>query len=335
MGAPACHITAIASDAISGMYRFTIPIRAIIDRGAATGNVYVGSAQALEVTPGSPLLLQRHMMLPPHIIALAKQHGCRLVHDFDDLLWAIPADNPNSANFTPELQAAMDVQLAAADAVTASTEPLAEALRLRGCHSVTVLPNALDRRDWTVQPKRAERAKPRIGWYGQRAVHIGDLALIDGLVRALVDEADFIFFGDVPSALADVAARVQTIAPVPLPFFAPMLAALDLDLMLAPLASNAFNECKSNLRLLQAGMLAYPVVGSNVEPHRTLPITRVANSPAAWLAAVRERIAQPAALRREGETLRAAVYAGYLIDDWADRYLETWQLAAAPTPVLA
>lgn len=333
-GVPDCHITAIASDAISGMYRFTIPIRAIVERGVATGNIYLGASQQLEVTPGSPLLLQRHITLPPHVIALAKQHGCRLVHDFDDLLWAIPADNPNAATFTPELLAAMDAQLAAADTVTASTEPLADALRRRGCDSVTVLPNALDPRDWTSQPQRAEREKPRIGWYGQQAVHIGDLALVDGLVRALIDDVDFVFFGDLPGTLADLAGRVQTVAAVPLPFFAPVLAALDLDLMLAPLASNEFNECKSNLRLLQAGMLAYPVVGSDVEPHRTLPITRVADAPAAWLAAVRERIAEPAALRREGEALRAAVHADYLIEDWAERYLEHWQLPA-PTPVHA
>jgi glycosyltransferase involved in cell wall biosynthesis len=305
------------------MYRFTIPIRALIHRGAATGNVYIGTTHQMEIAPRSPVLLQRQLGLPAAVITALKMHGCRIVHDLDDLLWAIPDDNPNALSFTSEMLATMDGQLAAADVVTVSTEPLAEALRTRGYEPV-VLPNVLDPLDWTVQPRRAVRSKPRIGWYGQRSVHRADLALIEALVRAVIDEADFVFLGDVPNELADLASRVRSFSAVPLPLFPAMLAALDLDLMLAPLAANAFNECKSNLRLLQAGMLGYPVVASDIEPHRALPVTRVAQTPAAWIAAVRDRVHDPGALRREGETLRRAVHAGFLVHDWVDRYLDGW-----------
>ena len=71
-------------------------------------------------------------------------HVCLLRnHRFilNEVLWEIPADNPNAAAFTPELIAAMDAQMRAADLVTVSTEPLADAVLRRGCAAVTVLPN--------------------------------------------------------------------------------------------------------------------------------------------------------------------------------------------------
>jgi hypothetical protein len=320
---PKVNLTAFASDVVSGMYRFTIPIRSLIETGMATGNVYVGTAHNLEITPNSPILLQRHLALPTPVVTTLKSKGCRIVQDLDDLLWSIPSDNPNAEVFSPAMLAALNCALESADVVTVSTQPLAEAVRKRGIDPF-VIPNVLDVRDWTVQPRRAPRKRPRVGWYGQRLVHIADLTIIEHAVREMTEEADFVFLGDVPSGLADLRNRVECHPAVPLSLFPTMLAALDLDLMLAPLAQNEFNECKSNLRLLQAGMLGYPVVASDIEPHRTLPVTRVAGSGTAWVAAIRERLHDRSELRLEGESLRDAVHAHYLARDWAPRYLGIW-----------
>ena len=50
---------------------------------------------------------------------------------------------------------------------------------------------------------------------------------------------------------------------VPIERYPRALAALDLDLALAPVEQNLFNECKSNLRLLEYGACGFPVVCSD------------------------------------------------------------------------
>jgi hypothetical protein len=91
------------------------------------------------------------------------------------------------------------------------------------------------------------------------------------------------------------------------------------------------NEIPNNLPVLQAGMLGYPVIATNIEPYRTLPVTRLPNTPLAWISAIRNRIERPAALRREGETLRRAVHANFLVETWTHRYFELWTGTSTPS----
>jgi len=319
----AFHITAIASDAISGRNRFTVALRALVERGLATGNVYLASEQNLELVPSAPILLQRQLTLPPAALAALKSSNCRLVHDIDDLLWAIPAGHPDAARFTLPVVAAMEEQLACADIVTVSTQALAEALRKRG-HDSFVLPNVLDPRDWSTQPKRADRTRPRVGWYANRSFGTTEFALLEQVVLRLINEADFVFLGQPPGALIQVLRGVQCHAAVPPAQFPEMLAALDLDIVLEPLADDAFTECKSNIRLLHAGILGYAVVASDIEPHRSLPVTRLPNNAGAWIEAIRHRIREPVALRDEGELLRSAVHQRFMANDWLETYLALW-----------
>lgn len=327
---PVRHITGVASDAVSGFYRFTIPIRALIEQGAATGNVSIGLAHVPQVPPGAPLLLQGALTLPAAVASAAKKNNCRLIRDFDELPWSLPDDDPNASAISPAPRTRFGRLIACADAVTVSTEPLARAMRERGCDPI-VLPSVVDIRDWTLQPRRTERQRARIGWYGPRASHTGDSTLTEHVVRALIDEMDFIFLGKVPAALTDIAERVEYYLPVPLALFPTLLAALDLDMVLMPLAQNAFNECSSNVPLLQVGMLGYPVIATDIEPHRTLPVTRLPNTPHAWVSAIRNRWEHPAALRREGEELRLAVHAKFLAQTWTSRYLELWTATGKST----
>jgi hypothetical protein len=51
---------------------------------------------------------------------------------------------------------------------------------------------------------------------------------------------------------------------VPIEEYPRKLASLNLDLALAPLEENAFNECKSNLRLLEYGACGFPVIATDI-----------------------------------------------------------------------
>jgi hypothetical protein len=339
--APGRRITALGAYPVCAVYRFELPLRAMIARGWCSAALY-GAAGGLFDYPSiaddftfsaaNPVLTQRHIALDAPTVDLMHANACRFVHDIDDLLWAIPADNPGAAELPPALLAKIDASLRLADLVTASTEPLAAALEARGIPAV-VIPNLLDPADWQIAPRRAERTRLRVGWYGQRDLHVADLTLITRVVSELADAVDFVFYGDVPAGLATRGTRLETYAGTAIELFPAMLAQLDLDVLLAPLARNAFNECKSNLRLLQAGMLGYAVLATDIEPHRTLPVSLIDNSPESWIRALRERIGERDALAAEGERLRAAVSARYLLDDrWAERVYTTWTRCAPPEP---
>lgn len=64
--------------------------------------------------------------------------------------------------------------------------------------------------------------------------------------------------------------------PVPFEHYPQKLSELDLDLALVPLEQNLFNECKSNLRLLELGSCGFPIICTDIEPYRCgLPVHRV------------------------------------------------------------
>jgi glycosyltransferase involved in cell wall biosynthesis len=324
-------IGALRADPISALYRLELPLRAMVQRSWCSATLYDAAASQFSFSSGNPFLTQRFNSLTPATRDLLRAAGCAIVHDLDDLLWAIPSRNVNAALVTADLLAGMDAWLRGADLVTASTEPLAAALERRGIAAV-IVPNLLDPLDWQIAPPRAPRTRLRVGWYGQRSVHVDDLAIIASIVDTLGREVDFVFYGDVPSGLTAAAATPESHRPTAIELFPAMLAALDLDLLLAPLAHGEFNECKSNLRLLQAGMLGYAVIATDIEPHRTLPVALVDNAPAAWIRAIRERIGERAAVAAEGRSLQAAVRARFTLDDaWTERIFTTWTGRAPET----
>jgi len=105
------------------------------------------------------------------------------------------------------------------------------------------------------------------------------------------------------------------------------LAGLNLDLALAPVEDNFFNACKSNLRLLEYGACAFPVICSDVLCYRgNFPVTRVKNRSGDWIAAIREHLAEPDASAQSGNALRNVILDKWLLREenlsaWRDAWL--------------
>jgi GT2 family glycosyltransferase/glycosyltransferase involved in cell wall biosynthesis len=107
-----------------------------------------------------------------------------------------------------------------------------------------------------------------IGW-GGTATHYDDLELIKGVLESIVDEFDFVkigFIGYDPGFFKipenrkifyqwqnEHQAYVNTLA--------------NIDIGLAPLADTVFNCCKSDLKLLEYGILGIPCVASYTGPY--------------------------------------------------------------------
>jgi len=186
------------------------------------------------------------------------------------------------------------------------------------------MPNCLEKAIWDgARPPGLPRRKPRVGWAGAQQ-HLGDLELIYPVVEALADDVDWIFMGMCPDPLRPFVHEFHDFVR-DFERYPAALAQLDLDLALAPLEINAFNEAKSNLRLLEYGFMGWPVVCTDVFPYQVAPVTRLANDPQRWIAAIREQLADPESLHKAGKRLQDWVLSGFMIEDHAASWLDAYR----------
>ena len=100
------------------------------------------------------------------------------------------------------------------------------------------------------------------------------------------------------------------------------MASLDLDIAVAPLEDNLFNQCKSNLRLLEYGAMSWPVVCADVLTYQTNnpPVIRVKPSVPDWLAALNRLIDDEPERLRLGQELHTWVVNNYTLENWAPEW---------------
>ncbi len=236
----------------------------------------------------------------------------------DDLTTAIPNSSDVFDQWSRETRTHMRSCLAQCDRLVVSTEPLAEFAR-HMVDDIRVVPNRVEWARWEgIVSKRRTGRKPRVGWAGAFQ-HAGDLALVEEAIKATCDEVEWVFFGMCPASLAPYIHEHHRW--VNFDDYPAKLASLNLDLAIAPLEENAFNDAKSNLRLLDYGVLGWPVVCSDVTPYQGAPVTRVTNSTDAWVSAIRDHVNNPDAAEKAGDTLREWVLANYILEQHVDEWL--------------
>jgi GT2 family glycosyltransferase len=308
-----------------GEYRIIAPARALFKSGTVHCCETMRLATPAEVARIAPdsIILQRQ--LEWNQIAFIEQikntSRAFRVFELDDLITNLPPRSVHRQAIAPDIGSRLKKALALCHRFVVSTEPLARAYG-RLCEEVVILPNRLEKSRWLgLAPQRRE-GKPRVGWAGGVG-HTGDLAVIAGIVEATAKEVDWIFFGMCPDNLRRHVAEFHQW--VPLHDYAKKLASLDLDLAVAPLEHHPFNEAKSNLKLLEYGILGYPVVCTDITPYQCgLPVTRVANRFQSWVKAVRDMAADRAACREAGERLRQAIIENWLLEDHLDEWQRAW-----------
>jgi GT2 family glycosyltransferase len=312
----------------SGEYRVRAPLRALHEASIADYALMpddevdrVPTLTELERMQSDTLLLH-NTLHDKHLRLLTQAHRFNQafkVFGQDDLIYALPKSNPYAKTNYKDIKQRVYQALSCCDRLIVSTEPLAEAYRAV-ISDIRVIPNYLDYSRWAhFSPQRAMGKKPRIGWAGA-AQHQGDLALIIPVVKALADEVDWIFFGLCPEILRPDLCEYHNM--VAFAHYPAKLASLNLDLAIAPLENNAFNTAKSNLRLLEYGVLGYPVVCSDIYPYQNAPVARVANTTKAWIKAIRERIYDLEAAFKEGDQLKQWVLEDGLLNDHIDEWAQ-------------
>ncbi|NIJ79037.1 GT2 family glycosyltransferase/glycosyltransferase involved in cell wall biosynthesis [Xanthomonas arboricola] len=313
-----------------GHYRVIQPLRALREAGLAEGVLFNGYLEIAELARQDPdvVILQRQVG-EARLDAMRRMKALSRafkVYELDDYLPNLPLKNAHRAQMPKDILKTVRRGLGMVDRFVVSTPALAEAFA--GLHSdIRVAENRLPPHWWESLPERPVRhgGKPRVGWAGG-ASHTGDLELIADVVKELAGEVEWVFMGMYPFALRQ---HIHQFQPgVQIDHYPAALAALDLDLALAPVEQNLFNECKSKLRLLEYGACGYPVIASDVRCYQgSLPVTLVKNRYRDWIGAIREHLADPAATRAKGMALREVVRRDWML---SGSNLDTWRAAWLP-----
>ncbi|MFJ4430038.1 glycosyltransferase [Pseudomonas sp. NPDC089395] len=307
-----------------GHYRVTQPFHELESAGMVVGRLAFETptvVQLARMDPDAIVLQLRHSAgAAADIERMSCFSNARRIFEIDDYVLSAPLKNTHARNKPADIELHLRKSIAQCDRVVVTTHALANALS--DMHrDIRVVPNMLAADLWLgLQSRRGVSSKPRVGWGGGTS-HSGDLEIIADVVRELADEVEWVFFGMCPEKLKPYIHEFHPV--IGLQHYPGKLASLNLDLALAPLEFHIFNDCKSNLRLLEYGACGYPVVCTDTEAYRgNLPCTRVySNSTEEWLAAIRMHLSDPAASYRMGDALREAVLRDYVL---RDRHLQQW-----------
>ncbi|WP_298604258.1 GDP-mannose 4,6-dehydratase [Zoogloea sp.] len=330
------RILAIPVPGGAGEYRLRAPLRVIGQAGLAQTMIceqpQAGMMRILlptEIARTEPDVLILHQPLDDSqsdAIANYARHlpRVRRILTIDDLLTELPRKHPSYKQGYKDGRQRLRRNLSLLHRAVVSTRPLAD-LCAEMIDDVRIMPNCLEWAVWgDAQPLRLPRQKPRVGWAGAQQ-HQGDLELIYPVVEALADEVDWIFMGMCPEPLKPFVHESHGFER-DFRAYPKALARLDLDLAIAPLEIHAFNEAKSNLRLLEYGAMGWPVICTDIHPYQNAPVTRLPNDPQKWISTIREQLAEPAALREAGLALQRWVHEGFILEN----HTASWFAAYGP-----
>src|SRR3990167_8203989 len=313
-----------------GHYRVIQPFMAMQQAGCIEGLLSDGLPQVIDLqryTPDSIILQRQIGDERLEAMRLTRQFSSAFkVYELDDYLPNLPVKSAYRQGMPRDVLKSLRRGLGYVDRPVVSTSALADALS--GLHEdIRVIGNRLPVPWWaSIRPglRRASH-KPRVGWAGG-AGHTGDLEMIADVVRELAGEVDWVLMGMCPDKLRPYIHEFHQ--GVAIEQYPAALAALNLDLALAPVEQNLFNECKSNLRLLEYGACGVPVICSDIRCYRedALPVTRVKNRFRDWVEAIRMHIADLDASARAGDALRDRVLSDWMLDgDSLQGWLRAWQ----------
>ncbi len=246
------------------------------------------------------------------LMADCERHlSCPRVLVIDDLMTDLPDYSPLRQRLPNNVGERVAEALARATTLVVTSPGLQQAF---GTSLPThVIENALAEQAWLNLPRpqpKSAGAPLRVGWAGAMQ-HAGDLALIEDLLAQADPRLQWVFLGMAPRGAEARGAEVHPM--VPFDRYPRRLAELNLDLALVPLADNAFNRCKSVLKLIELGALGIPVIASDLDPYHDAPVPRVDADPRAWRAALEQLIGDAGARVELGRRLQDWVRSRHLL----------------------
>ena len=313
-----------------GEYRVRSPLRALAQAGLAQISLLPNHSERVlpdivEIARGKPdvLLLQNgHLQFLENAWqSYAEFNQVFMIYAQDDLVYNLPDKHPFKEQWPKDLRRRLKQLFSYSDRLIVANEILAQEFG-QFIADVRIVPNYLEKGRWLGldQPRERQRGQlPRVGWAGA-GQHHGDLEFLLPVLQATYKQVDWIFFGMCPESLKPYVAEFHV--GVAFADYPAKLASLDLDLAIAPLAYNKFNQAKTNLRLLEYGVMGWPVVCTDIQPYKNAPVTRLPNGTKVWVETILQKVHEPAALKAEGRCLQQWVMANFLLEDHLDAWLQ-------------
>jgi glycosyltransferase involved in cell wall biosynthesis len=307
-----------SDDTGCGQYRVIKPLTAMMQEGIGDGLISFRALVPAELERIKPdtIIFQRPLARDfLDFMKYSKTYSNAFkIYEIDDLITNIPLKNYFRSQHPKDTVKLLREGIAQVDRLIVSTPGLAEAYS--GWHSDTQIIELKLPLDWwgNLKMTQSEHNKPRVGWAGGSS-HLGDLELIADVVKDLANEVDWIFFGMCPKKLRPYVKEFHN--GVPIHMYSQKLASLDLDVAVAPLENNQFNDCKSNLRLLEYGACGFPVICSNTRAftETLLPVQIIKNKYKDWIDAIRQHINDLNNSRAQGSKLKEEVQRNWMLQD--------------------
>lgn len=304
-------------------YRIEAPFRYLAPAIVPVSGIRVENGVAVELNleaahEADIILVQRffpcevNREIVEHLLSLGKP----VVYDTDDLLFAIPPDNPHHEWAAAQAPAIRHF-IGRCSAVTVSTEELRRQL-LPLQQNVYILPNLLDTNLWR-RPVQCQEEPVTIIYAGTNT-HAADLALLEEALEAVAqsygNRVEFRFYGCKTERLTllpgfSFVPFVQTYSQ-----YAELLQQSGAAIILAPLEETKFNRCKSNVKWLEASACGIAGIYSDLPPYADciehgVTGLLVGSDPKQWAAAI-SLLVERANLRVEiADNARKAVLERY------------------------
>jgi glycosyltransferase involved in cell wall biosynthesis len=191
--------------------------------------------------------------------------GTPYVVDIDDY-WVLPKYNPAYWNYRKGIKQGVKDAINYADAVITTTPALAKEIRQIN-ENVTVVSNCLDltHKQWEAQAlPRTDKIK--VGWVGG-VTHEEDLKLIAEEIKGM--DIEFYICGYTPGEIWNRIAKSMPDAKIVegTTVFEYGEVYKHFDIVVAPLQNTKFNNCKSELKILEASAYKKPIICSAVLPY--------------------------------------------------------------------
>ncbi|HBG59264.1 MAG TPA: hypothetical protein DDW97_00615, partial [Anaerolineaceae bacterium] len=274
----------------------------------------------------------KNLPLYDQIIAKARSGGKFVLYDIDDLLFDLPEDHPErtqelyNAALLPMMSAIID-----ADLVLVPTEEMRKVVESFN-PNVIVLPNYLDDTIWQLkEPIQKESDEPIVLGYMGSNSHTPDLGIIEPVLRDLLSKYKGKLKLEVwGTPLPDGLQGFEGVLWHPSPTnvytdFVEFFQSLKFDLVIAPLADNLFNRCKSNLKFLEYSAIGAPGVYSQIPPYEGIVEDGVngflASNKTEWFDKLSMLIEKPELRRQMGIAAQNTVKEKWLLS----QNIHSWQ----------
>lgn len=218
------------------------------------------------------------LLQPEETFLKLKAKGIKVICDIDDY-WVLPKGHPMRYYYQKShLDKCIVKNLKLADQVWTTTSILADKVKPYN-KNVLVIKNALD-----IQEKQYAYDDLSLDFdtffYSGGTTHLKDLKLLGDSFN---DETFFIKTPKLPKRMKGIKVQISDIQEYAKDY-------QDCGICVIPLQDNVFNSCKSELKMIEAGHFAKPVIVSAVEPYTLLSTNKnslkVYNNE--WVAAIKK-----------------------------------------------